>query len=59
MRAKLRGVQRNAAVVLGNAGIHDDIEVPTRARHDEELLVRKHKAWARRELHRLNPSAAS
>jgi len=38
-RAKLRGLQRNAAVVLGNVGTGDDVDVLTRAMEDEEPLV--------------------
>ncbi len=45
-RAKLRGLKRNAAVVLGNVGTADDVEVLTRALDDEEPLVREHAAWA-------------
>ena len=45
-RAKLRGLKRNAAVVLGNVGTADDIEVLTSALDDEEALVREHLAWA-------------
>ena len=33
-RAKLRGLKRNAAVVLGNVGMRDDIDVLTRALED-------------------------
>jgi epoxyqueuosine reductase len=45
-RAKLRGLKRNAAVVLGNVGTADDVNVLTRALDDEEPLVREHAAWA-------------
>jgi epoxyqueuosine reductase len=45
-RAKLRGLKRNAAVVLGNAGTADDVNVLTRALDDPEPLVREHAAWA-------------
>ncbi|MEO7361571.1 MAG: HEAT repeat domain-containing protein [Gemmatimonadaceae bacterium] len=45
-RAKLRGLKRNAAVVLGNIGHADDVDVLTRALDDEEPLVREHAAWA-------------
>lgn len=45
-RAKLRGLERNAAVVLGNAGTPDDVDVLTRALGDDEPLVREHAAWA-------------
>jgi len=45
-RAKLRGLKRNAAVVLGNAGTDDDVAVLTRALDDPEPLVREHAAWA-------------
>ncbi|MGZ8378199.1 MAG: HEAT repeat domain-containing protein [Gemmatirosa sp.] len=45
-RAKLRGLKRNAAVVLGNVGTRDDVDVLTRALADDEPLVREHAAWA-------------
>jgi epoxyqueuosine reductase len=52
-RAKLRGLKRNAAVVLGNpslgsgqAALSQDVEVLTRALDDPEPLVREHAAWA-------------
>jgi epoxyqueuosine reductase len=45
-RAKLRGLKRNAAVVLGNVGTEDDVDVLTRAVDDREPLVREHAAWA-------------
>ena len=45
-RAKLRGLKRNAAVVLGNLGSAEDVDVLTRALDDEEPLVREHAAWA-------------
>ena len=45
-RAKLRGLKRNAAVVLGNTGSAEDAEVLTRALDDPEPLVREHASWA-------------
>ena len=49
-RAKVRGLKRNAAVVLGNVGTPDDIDVLTRALDDSldtsEPLVHEHAAWA-------------
>jgi len=46
-RAKLRGLKRNAAVVLGNVGTGDDIDFLTRARDEEaDEMVREHAAWA-------------
>lgn len=45
-RAKLRGLKRNAAVVLGNAGTPADADALTRALDDPEPLVRAHAAWA-------------
>jgi epoxyqueuosine reductase len=45
-RAKLRGLKRNAAVVLGNVGTPEDVDVLTRALDDEEPLVREHAAWS-------------
>lgn len=44
-RAKLRGLKRNAAVVLGNVGTSEDVDLLTRAL-DAEPLVREHAARA-------------
>ena len=49
-RAKLRGLKRNAAVVLGNVGTEEDVDVLTRALDDTEPLVREHAAWALRRI---------
>ncbi len=54
-RAKLPAMKRNAAVVLGNVGTADDVDVLARALDDAEPLVREHAAWA---LGRLGSSAA-
>jgi epoxyqueuosine reductase len=45
-RAKLRGLKRNAAVVLGNVGTLADAAVLEQALDDAEPLVREHAAWA-------------
>jgi epoxyqueuosine reductase len=45
-RAKLRGLKRNAAVVLGNVGAADDVPALVAALEDPEPLVREHAAWA-------------
>jgi epoxyqueuosine reductase len=45
-RAKLRGLKRNAAVVLGNVGTGDDVDVVTRALDDPDALVGEHATWA-------------
>ena len=45
-RAKLRGLKRNAAVVLANSGDADDVDVLTRALDHAEALVREHAARA-------------
>ncbi|MDQ3950399.1 MAG: tRNA epoxyqueuosine(34) reductase QueG, partial [Gemmatimonadota bacterium] len=45
-RAKLRGLKRNAAVVLGNIGVPEDVPVLNDALDDPEPLVRQHAAWA-------------
>ena len=45
-RAKLRGLRRNAAVVLGNVGSADDVPALAAALSDPEPLVRSHAAWA-------------
>jgi epoxyqueuosine reductase len=45
-RAKLRGLKRNAAVVLGNVGTVEDVPVLKQSLDDPEPLVREHAAWA-------------
>ncbi|HVX39701.1 MAG TPA: tRNA epoxyqueuosine(34) reductase QueG [Gemmatimonadaceae bacterium] len=46
-RAKLRGLKRNAAVVLGNIGAEDDVELLERVRDEEaDDIVHEHVAWA-------------
>lgn len=44
-RAKLRRLKRNAALVLGNIGNSEDVDVLIRALDDPEPLVRGHAAW--------------
>jgi len=51
-RAKRRGLARNAAVVLGNVGLSDDVELLSASLADEEPLGRselsvRHKHWRR------------
>jgi epoxyqueuosine reductase len=45
-RARLRGLKRNAAVVLGNTGNVEDVPALRQALGDPEPLVREHAAWA-------------
>jgi HEAT repeat protein len=45
-RAKLRGLKRNAAVVLGNVGSFDDVDVLAPTLDDHDSLQREHAAWA-------------
>ena len=46
-RAKLRGLKRNAAVVLGNVGAPEDVELLAHVRDEvSDELVREHVAWA-------------
>jgi len=50
-RAKLRGLKRNAAVVLGNVGTANDVGLLERVRDEEpDEMVREHVIWARRRL---------
>lgn len=51
-RAKLKGLKRNAAVVLGNTGTMEDVPVLRQALADSEPLVREHAAWALAQLRR-------
>jgi epoxyqueuosine reductase len=47
MRAKRRGLARNAAIALGNIADTDDVPLlATAARGHDEPLVRAHAAWA-------------
>ena len=63
-RAKLRGLKRNAAVVLGNTGAMEDVAVLEQGLADPEPLVREHAAWALRRIegghrpHRPSPAGA-
>lgn len=45
-RAKLRGLRRNSAVVLGNLGSEDAFPALVSALSDTDPLVRAHAAWA-------------
>ena len=54
-RAKPRGLKRNAAVVLGNIGMPDDVDILTHALEATDLLVREHAACA---LERIVPTEA-
>ena len=45
-RAKLRGLKRNAAVVLGNTGTMEDVSMLQQALADPESLVSEHAVWA-------------
>ena len=55
-RAKLRGLKRNAAVVLGNARDPSALPSLIAALSDSEPLVREHAAWA---LGRIGAAAAA
>lgn len=46
-RAKLRGLKRNAATVLGNAGVPDDLDLlRSTLEQDHEAMVHEHVRWA-------------
>ena len=47
-RVKPPMLKRNAAVVLGDVGTPEDVDVLTRAADDGEPLVREHAWWSRR-----------
>ena len=44
--ATLRGLKRDAAVVLGNVRTVDDTDVLSQALDDPEPLAREHATWA-------------
>jgi epoxyqueuosine reductase len=52
LRAKRRGMLRNAALVLGNRGDPAALPALQRALHDSELLVREAAQWAIEQIHR-------
>jgi len=59
-RAKRRGLVRNVAVALGNAGDASHRPLLERMAVDADPVVREHAAWARRRLEaRLSPAAGS
>ena len=45
-RAKIRGLKRNSAVVLGNTGAMDNLSALQQALDDSEPPVREHMEWA-------------
>jgi epoxyqueuosine reductase len=49
-RAKLRGLARNAAVVLGNTGDEAHVPTLTRASAEREPLVAEHANWALKQI---------
>jgi len=53
-RAKLQGLKRNAAVVLGNVGTVDDLAELEAMRLHEHDVVREHAAWAILQIDALN-----
>jgi epoxyqueuosine reductase len=55
-RAKLRGLKRNASVVLGNIGNRDDLEPLATAARDADPLVREHAEWALARLRAATPT---
>jgi len=55
-RAKRRGLERNAAVVLGNVGDDTDLVVLAEALETAEPLVREHLSWALAQIEARKPS---
>jgi epoxyqueuosine reductase len=58
-RAKLRGLKRNTAVVLGNVGTADDVGLLSRALDEGEPLVLEHVAWALARFRRREPDGVT
>jgi epoxyqueuosine reductase len=56
-RAKLRGLKRNAAVVLGNVGKEEDIALLLASKAESDPLVAEHIEWAIRKIQ--SPADAS
>jgi epoxyqueuosine reductase len=57
-RAKRRGLLRNVAVALGNAGEAGQRPVLERLAGDDDPVVREHAAWGLRRLDRRLSSAS-
>lgn len=49
-RAKPEGLRRNAAVVIGNTGVAEDVPTIERAMEEAASMVREHLEWARERL---------
>lgn len=49
-RAKLRGLKRNAAVVLGNFGSREDLAVLDAAMENADSMLAEHIEWARQRI---------
>ena len=45
-RARLRGLKRNAATVLGNVGTPDDLALLSHAADDPDEMIQDHARWA-------------
>jgi len=58
-RAKLRGLKRNASVLLGNVGTTDDIPRLDAALDHDDLLFREHNERARGALSPSTPVAGT
>ena len=57
MRARRRGLLRNAAVALGNSGDASALPVLERAARDQDALVREHAQWGVARLRAPTPNA--
>jgi epoxyqueuosine reductase len=55
-RAKLRGLKRNAAVVLGNIGSLEDLELLEKNRSDSDPMIQEHATWAITRMKEREPS---
>jgi epoxyqueuosine reductase len=49
-RAKLRGLRRNAAIVLGNTGTEDDLGPLATLAEDADPMLKEHGDWASRQI---------
>ncbi len=53
MRAKLRGLQRNACVVAGNLKRKDLLPILTQLQQSEDILIAEHADWAVQEIQKI------
>jgi epoxyqueuosine reductase len=57
-RLKLRRLKRNACVVLGNVGSHEDLSALEAIRKDSDPMIAEHAEWARQRIEQRSTDVA-